>query len=62
MAEIELNILLGVCLNRRIDSIEKVTSEAAAWENHRNNKDTKNNLQFTTDDAKIKLLCLYSSI
>jgi hypothetical protein len=28
MAEIELNVLLGQCLNRRIDNIEKVMSEA----------------------------------
>ena len=62
MAEIELNVLLGQCLNRRIDNIEKVMSEAAAWQNHRNNKDAKVNWQFTTDDARIKLSRLYPSI
>jgi len=62
MAEIELNVLLGQCLNRRIDNIDKVISESAAWQNHRNNKDAKVNWQFTTDDARIKLSRLYPSI
>ena len=62
MAEIELNVLLGQCLNRRIDNIEKVMSEAAAWQSHRNNKNAKVNWQFTTDDARIKLSRLYPSI
>jgi len=62
MAEIELNVLLGQCLNRRIDNIEKVMSEAAAWQNHRNNKDAKVNRHFRTDDARIKLSRLYPSI
>lgn len=62
MAEIELNVLLGQCLNRRIDNIEKIKSEAAAWQSHRNNKNAKVNWQFTTDDARIKLSRLYPSI
>ena len=59
MAEIELNVLNGQCLNRRIDSIEEVQREVAAWEKHRNNKNAKINWQFTTEDARIKLLRLY---
>jgi hypothetical protein len=62
MAEIELNVLIGQCLNRRIDTIEKVMSEAAAWQNHRNNKDAKVNWQFRTNDARIKLSRFYPSI
>lgn len=62
MAEIELNVLLGQCLNRRIDNIQKVMSEAAARQSHRNNKNAKVNWQFTTDDARIKLSRLYPSI
>ena len=62
MAEIELNVLLGQCLNRRIDNIQKIKSEVAAWQNHRNNKDSKVNWRFTTDDARIKLSRLYPSI
>ena len=62
MAEIDLNVLLGQCLNRRIDNIDKVMSEVAAWQNHRNNKDAKVNRHFRTDDARIKLSRLYPSI
>lgn len=61
MAEIELNVLMGQCLNRRIDKISVLQSEAGAWEKHRNNKDAIIKWQFTTDDARIKLLRLYPS-
>ena len=59
MAEIELNVLMGQCLNRRIDNIEGITDEVQAWQHARNNKDAKINWQFTTDDARIKLIRLY---
>ena len=62
MAEIELNVLNGQCLNRHIDTIEKVTSEVLAWQNHRNNKNAKINWQFTNNEARIKLKRLYPSI
>ena len=62
MAEIELNVLIGQCLGRRIDNIEEVEHEAAAWQAYRNNKDAKVNWQFTTDDARIKLSRLYPTI
>ena len=62
MAEIELNVLNGQCLNRRIDNIETVIDEVKAWENHRNNKNAKINWRFTTKDSRIKLKRLYPSI
>jgi hypothetical protein len=62
MAEIELNVLTGQCLNRRIDNIEDVSKEAEAWQNFRNNKNAKVNWQFTTKDARIKLSRLYPTI
>lgn len=62
MAEIELNVLMGQCLNRRIDSIEKVGKEVTAWQTHRNNKKSKINWQFTSNDARIKLKRLYPTI
>ena len=37
MAEIELNVLIKQCLDRRIDTIGEMRTEAAAWENRRNN-------------------------
>ena len=62
MAEIELNVLTGQCLNRRIDNIEEVRREAIAWQEYRNNKNSTVNWQFTADDARIKLSRLYPSL
>lgn len=59
MAEIELNVLTGQCLNRRIGEIETVRKEVLAWERSRNNKNAKVNWQFTANDARIKLKRLY---
>jgi hypothetical protein len=61
MAEIELNVLMGQCLNRRIDSIEVIKKEVKAWQEVRNNKNAKINWQFNTDDARIKLRKLYTT-
>jgi hypothetical protein len=62
MAEIELNVLMGQCLNRRIDNIETMQKEAKAWQAYRNNKEAKIKWQFTCADARVKLIKLYSSI
>jgi hypothetical protein len=62
MAEIELNVLTGQCLNRRIDDIEVVRKEVNAWQKFRNNKQAKVNWQFTTKDARIKLSRLYPTL
>jgi hypothetical protein len=62
MAEIELNVLTGQCLKRRMDDIEFVRKEVLAWENNRNNKNAKVNWQFTTEDARIKLVRLYPTL
>ena len=62
MAEIELNVLTGQCLNRRIDDIEVVRKEVNAWQKHRNNRQAKVNWQFTTKDARIKLSRLYPTL
>jgi transposase len=62
MAEIELRVLSGQCLNRHIDTIEKMKKEVKAWQKSRNNLNAKINWQFTTKDARIKLKRLYPSI
>ena len=62
MAEIELNVLNGQCLNRRIDNFEEVQREVNAWETHRNNMNAEINWRFETKDARIKLKRLYPSI
>ena len=62
MAEIELNVLAGQCLDKRIDNIEDVRRDAMAWQKCRNNKNSTVNWQFTTEDARVKLSRLYPSI
>jgi hypothetical protein len=62
MAEIELNVLTGQCLNRRIDDIGIVRKEVRAWQEFRNNRNAKVNWQFTTKDARIKLSRLYPTL
>ena len=62
MAEIELNVLTGQCLNRRIEDIAVVRKEARAWQEYRNNKNAKVNWQFTAKDARIKLSRLYPTL
>lgn len=59
MAEIELNVLMKQCLNRRIDTIEKIEKEVMAWQTARDNKNAKINWRFITEDARIKLSRLY---
>lgn len=59
MAEIELSVLKGQCLNRRIADMKTMQAEVAAWERDRNNRTRKIDWQFTTTDARIKLKRLY---
>ncbi len=62
MAEIELHVLNCQCLNRRIATEKVIKSQVEAWQNHRNNKNSKIIWQFTNDKAHIKLKRLYPSI
>jgi transposase len=62
MAEIELSVLQGQCLNRRIPDIETIRSEVDAWQKARNNKISKIDWQFKTTDARIKLKRLYPKL
>ena len=62
MAEIELNILIKQCLDRRIDNVGEMQTEVAAWEKRRNNMKATINWQFTCGDARIKLRRLYPTL
>jgi len=62
MAEIELGILARQCLSRRIDNMEQLKDEVAAWQIIRNTAEAKVNWRFTNKDARIKLKRLYPSI
>jgi len=59
IAEIELRILNGQCLNRRIPGKGTLSSEVAAWQEKRNSDQAKVDWQFTAEDARIKLKRLY---
>ena len=61
MAEIELHVLSSQCLSRHIATVDEIKREVKAWQEHRNNKNSKINWQFTTADARIKLKRLYPS-
>jgi len=59
IAEIELRILNGQCLKRRIPDKGTLSSEVAAWQEKRNSDQAKVDWQFTAEDARIKLKRLY---
>lgn len=61
MAEIELAILARQCLDRRLDEVETVCSEIAAWEAPRNAQRVSIDWRFTTADARNTLKRLYPS-
>ena len=62
MAEIELGVLAGQCLGRRIPDQETLERETAAWQQRRNQQGIRVNWRFTTADARIKLKSLDPSI
>jgi hypothetical protein len=62
MAEIELSVLKGQCLDRRIPDMATMQAEVAAWEENRNNRTKKIDWQFTTTNARIKLKRLYPNL
>ena len=59
VAEIELNVLISQCLDRRIGSMKELRAEVAAWQARRDQIRAKVNWQFTTDKARVKLRRLY---
>jgi hypothetical protein len=59
MAEVEISVLNGQCLDRRIGSREHLESEIAAWENERNARKATIDWRFTIPNARDKLKRLY---
>jgi hypothetical protein len=62
IAEIELSVLSGQCLDQRIDRIERLRTECLAWDQQRNERQKGVDWRFTTADARIKLKRLYPQI
>ena len=59
IAEIELRVLSGQCLDRRIPERSQLVREVNAWEQARNERTVGVDWQFTTAGARIKLKRLY---
>lgn len=59
MAEIELSVLTGQCLGRRIPDQQTLEQETAAWEARRNRERATIHWRFTVHDARTKLARLY---
>ena len=59
MAECELSVLAGQCLNRRIESREELAAEVATWQAARNKAGAKIVWTFRVADARKKLDHLY---
>ncbi len=55
VAEVEINVMIRQCLNRRINCIEELRREVAAWQASRDRIHAKVDWQFATDDACVKL-------
>ena len=62
MAETEIRIMNGQCLNRRLDSQDRIAQEVAAWERTRNALQARIHWTFTVAAARRKLRKLYPSI
>ena len=55
MVEIEIGVLKGECLDRRIDNRADLEREIAAWERRRNAAGARINWMFTTEKARAKM-------
>jgi uncharacterized small protein (DUF1192 family) len=61
MVEIEFSVLIRQCLDRRIPDEQALQREIAAWEAERNARKATVDWQFTSSDARVKLVRLYAS-
>ena len=59
IAEIELSALTRQCLDRRINDIDVLNAELAAWQEAVNADQRQVNWHFTTSEARIRLRHLY---
>ena len=62
MAEIEIGVMNGQCLDRRIPEQQIISEEVGAWKQQRNKDEAKIRWTFTVSDARIKLVKIYPSI
>jgi hypothetical protein len=55
MVEIEIGVLRGQCLARRIDDPKRLRCEITAWERQRNAARSRIKWMFTTEKARAKM-------
>ena len=55
MVEIEIGVLAGQCLDRRIESIEQLAAETNTWERQRNAAGARIKWMFTAEKARAKM-------
>ncbi len=55
MVEVEIGVLRGQCLDRRIATQRRLVSEIAAWERQRNASGARVKWMFTTEKARAKM-------
>jgi hypothetical protein len=59
MVEIEIGVLRGQCLDRRICDLAALNAEVAAWQRQRNASGARIKWKFTTQKARQKLARAY---
>lgn len=59
VAEVELAVLAGQCLDRRLGNVGTVRQEIAAWEADRNEASIQVHWRFSTTNARTKLAGIY---
>ena len=62
MVEIEIGVMVSQCLDRRIPTKAKLTSEVKAWERRRNRERARIKWRFTVDRAREKLRRAYPPV
>jgi len=59
MVEIEIGVLKGQCLDRRIESCVRLVAEIDAWQSQRNQSRARITWMFSTDKARTKMARAY---
>jgi hypothetical protein len=62
MVEIEIGVLRGQCLDRRIDEKDRLVAEIAAWERKRNHSGARIKWMFTNERSRSKLSRAYPDL
>ena len=62
MVAIEIGVLRGQCLDRRIADRHQLVAEIAAWQRQRNDAGARINWMFTTERARTKMARAYPPV